>query len=79
MMSLILTLSMIPAATAAQPSTAQVQTCVWPHVCQTAPVAQVTTCVWPHVCTQEAPVLPILTSQVTTCVWPHVCKEQTKA
>lgn len=77
MMSLILTLSMIPAATAAQ--TAQVQTCVWPHVCQTAPVAQVTTCVWPHVCNQEAPVLPILTSQVTTCVWPHVCKDSVKA
>ena len=54
MMSLILTLSMIPAATAAQ--TAQVQTCVWPHVCnQEAPVlpiltSQVQTCVWPHVC-----------------------------
>jgi hypothetical protein len=78
MMSLILTLSMIPAATAAQP-TAQVQTCVWPHVCQTAPVAQVQTCVWPHVCTQEAPVLPILNAQVQTCVWPHVCKEGAKA
>ena len=77
MMSLILTLSMIPAATAAQ--TAQVQTCVWPHVCQSAPVAQVQTCVWPHVCNQDAPVLPILTSQVQTCVWPHVCKDAAKA
>jgi hypothetical protein len=78
MMSLILTLSMIPAATAAQ--TAQVQTCVWPHVCQSAPVvAQVQTCVWPHVCTESAPLLPVLTAQVQTCVWPHVCKEGTKS
>ena len=52
MLSLILTLAMVPAAPAA-PQISQVQTCVWPHVCvetPAAPVAQVTTCVWPHVC-----------------------------
>ena len=58
MMSLILTIAMIPAAPAAQ--TAQVQTCVWPHVCtENAPLlpvltAQVQTCVWPHVCTETS-------------------------
>jgi hypothetical protein len=77
MMSLILTLSMIPAAPAAQ--TAQVQTCVWPHVCVSAPVAQVQTCVWPHVCTETAPLLPVLNAQVTTCQWPHTCGATPKA
>ncbi len=64
MLSLILTLAMVPAATStpviAQPQqTAQVQTCVWPHVCAETP----------------ADVQPVLVAQVQTCVWPHVCSD----
>jgi hypothetical protein len=65
MFSLMMTLA-ITAAAPAPKSVAQVQTCVWPHVC-VAPVAQVQTCVWPHVCVEPV-------AQVQTCVWPHVCK-----
>ena len=55
MMSLILTVAMIPSAPAAT-AVAQIQTCVWPHICaKAAPlpplaVAQAAPCVWPRVC-----------------------------
>jgi hypothetical protein len=74
MLSLILTIAMVPAAPVA-PQTAQFQSCQWPHKCATeivAPVAQVQTCVWPHVCV-ETPAAPEAVAQVQTCVWPHVC------
>ncbi len=69
MFTLILTVAM-QAVPAVKP-VAQVQTCVWPHVCAET-VAQVQTCVWPHVCT-ETPAAPVTIAQVQTCVWPHVC------
>lgn len=43
-----------PAATPTKQQHAQVQTCVWPHLCTEAFVAQVQTCVWPHVCTHSS-------------------------
>lgn len=76
MLTLILALSLTPAqpqkTPAAQPL-AQVQTCVWPHICkqQAQPVAQVQTCVWPHICKQQEETV----AQVQTCVWPHICKQ----
>lgn len=55
MMSLILTIAMIPSAPAAR-TVAQIQTCVWPHICaKVEPLpplatAQAAPCVWPRVC-----------------------------
>ncbi len=72
MLSLILTLAIVPAAPAAN-QTSQITTCQMPNKCVSEPVAQVHTCVWPHVCVETAPVLPVLTAQVTTCQWPHTC------
>jgi len=75
---LLLTLSLVPAAT----QTAQVRPCVWPNVCKTeapAAVAQFRPCVWPNVCKTEtsepilviAPVIEV--AQFTTCVYPRKC------
>ena len=71
MLSLILTIAMVPAAPVV-PQTSQIQTCQWPHKCVSAPVAQIQTCVWPHVCV-ETPAAPAAVAQIQTCQWPHTC------
>ena len=53
MLSLILTLAMVPAAPVV-PQAAQFPSCQWPYRCESAPVAQVVTCQWPHVCAQPS-------------------------
>ena len=70
MLELILMVALTPVNA---PAIAQVQTCVWPHVCNSQPVAQVQPCVWPNIC-KDASAVPAV-AQVQTCVWPHVCKD----
>ena len=55
MLSLILTVAMIPTQTA--PTTAQFKPCVWPNVCKQEvkiDLAQFETCVYPKKCTTKA-------------------------
>ncbi len=77
MLSLILTMTMMSTQPAA--TTAQVQTCQWPHRCveTTTQTAQVQPCVWPNRCA-ETPAAAALAfdpeiAQVQTCQWPHTC------
>ena len=55
------------------PTTAQAQTCQWPHVCKVEATAQVQPCVWPNRCEKPAPVV----AQVQTCQWPNRCSAST--
>ncbi len=66
MLSLILTLSLVPVKSA---EVAQFKPCVWPNPCASKPaaVAQIRPCVWPNVCAAPA------VAQVEACVWPKKC------
>ena len=66
MLSLILTLSLVPVKPAAE--VAQFKPCVWPNPCSSKPaVVQIKPCVWPNVCAAPA------VAQVEACVWPKKC------
>lgn len=65
MLSLILTLSMLPSAPSV--SAAPAWPCVWPNTCRSTEVAQFEPCVWPKTCV-DAP-----RAQFETCVWPKRC------